>query len=68
MAVLGAELYTLWLEPYEVLRLLAKLWAVGEGRAWALLGKEEVVADLGAVLRPARRWERLVRGVGAPLS
>lgn len=26
------------------------------------------VADLGAVRRPASKWERLVRGVGAPPS
>lgn len=30
--------------------------------------KVEAVAVLGAVLRPASKWDRLVRGVGAPLS
>lgn len=36
--------------------------AVGEGR----FGKLAAVADLGAVRRPASRWDRLVRGVGTP--
>ena len=30
--------------------------------------KVAAVAVLGAVRRPASRWDRLVRGVGAPLS
>lgn len=32
------------------------------------LGKLAVVADLGAVRSPASRCDRLVRGVGMPLS
>lgn len=30
--------------------------------------KDVAVAVLGAVLRPARRCDRLVRGVGTPMS
>jgi hypothetical protein len=34
----------------------------------AVEGKLLEVADFGAVLKPASKWDRDVRGVGAPLS
>lgn len=50
--------------------LLPLIW-VGmpvTGEAGPLLENVDAVAVLGAVLNPARRCPRLVRGVGTPLS
>lgn len=52
------------LEVIEV-RFRPLVATVGEGRPFEKLAAD---ADLGAVRRPASRWDRLVLGVGAPLS
>jgi hypothetical protein len=48
----------------ELRFLTCGMAVVGEGR----FGKLVAVADLGAVRRPASKCDRLVRGVGTPLS
>jgi len=46
-------------------RMLPGMFEVGEASP---LAKLEAVDVLGAVLRPASRWPREVRGVGIPFS
>ena len=51
-----------------VIEFRLRLWGFMVVGELGPLGKPGAVADLGAVRRPTSKWERLVRGVGMPLS